>query len=228
MRRAASGRLQLLLKELHVFARLDRGAADRQNDREARPLPDLGAHVDRATVLVDDLADDREAEAGPLADVLGREERIEDLRQHVRGNAVARVRNLDSHRSSSCRAVVIVITPRSSSAWAAFVTRLRMTWLICDGEQSTFGISPNSRRTSALVFSRLCAMTSVLLMPSCRSNLLLAARSRRLKFLRLPTISLIWPSPWTPSFTRSFSSLARPSLRIALAALKTVCMRSRK
>src|SRR5262245_66449810 len=97
MRRAASGRLQLLLKELHVLPRLDRGAADRQNDREARPLPDLGAHVDRATVLVDDLADDREAEAAPLADDLVREERIEDLRQHVPGNAGRRVRNRDSY-----------------------------------------------------------------------------------------------------------------------------------
>ena len=48
-------------------------------------------------MLLDDPVGDREAEAGALADFLGREERIEDARQDVRGNPRTRVLHDGDH-----------------------------------------------------------------------------------------------------------------------------------
>ena len=53
-------------------------AADRQGDGERRAAADLALDVDAAVVLLDDGVADGQAETGPLADALGREERIED------------------------------------------------------------------------------------------------------------------------------------------------------
>ena len=49
-------------------------------------------------MLLDDLERDRQAHAGALADRLGGEERVEDLRHHVLRDAAAVVLDLDAHR----------------------------------------------------------------------------------------------------------------------------------
>ena len=67
------------------------------------PCADLGLDLDRAAVALDDAVDDRQAEAGALADVLGGEERVEDARQHLGAGCRGR-----------CRAISIV-TPVASS-----------------------------------------------------------------------------------------------------------------
>src|SRR5689334_12286864 len=54
-----------------------------QQDPEGGPGADLALHRDAAAMTIDDAVNDRQAEARTLADVLGREERIEDLRDHV-------------------------------------------------------------------------------------------------------------------------------------------------
>src|SRR4051794_29557245 len=59
------------------------GSPHRNDDPERGSRADLALDHDAAAVPVDDAVDNREAEAGALADVLGREERIEDLRDHV-------------------------------------------------------------------------------------------------------------------------------------------------
>ena len=46
---------------------------------------------DEAARLLDDAVDRREPEAGPLADLLGREEWLEDLAEHVRRDPAAGV-----------------------------------------------------------------------------------------------------------------------------------------
>ncbi len=58
---------------------LDRRLDDRQPDGEARP-PQVVARpdLDTAPVLLDDAVGDGQAQPGALADVLGREERVED------------------------------------------------------------------------------------------------------------------------------------------------------
>ena len=61
------------------------------------PLPISGIAEDEAAGLLDDAVDHRQAEAGALADLLGGEERLEDLLQHVRRDAGAGVLDLDQH-----------------------------------------------------------------------------------------------------------------------------------
>ena len=67
-------------------------ARERQREREARALADGAVAGDRAAVLLHDAVGDRQAEAGALADLLGREERIVDARQLLGRNARARCR----------------------------------------------------------------------------------------------------------------------------------------
>src|SRR5262245_18036587 len=57
----------------------------------------LRLDLELAAVLLDDLVADGEPEPGALAHVLGGEERIEDARQHVGGNAMAVVGDVDRH-----------------------------------------------------------------------------------------------------------------------------------
>jgi hypothetical protein len=90
--------------------------------------------------------------------------------------------------------VIAMMPPFSGVAWAALVTRLRKTWLICEGEHDTCGMSPKFLRTS-LNLTRLRAIWSVLSRPSCRSNRATLLRSSRLKFLRFETSSEIWLMP---------------------------------
>jgi hypothetical protein len=68
-----------------------------QEDVERGAAIGLGLHIDEAAGLFDDAIDRRQAEAGALADFLGREERLEDLVDDVGRNAGAGVGNVDSH-----------------------------------------------------------------------------------------------------------------------------------
>ncbi len=67
----------------------DRVVLDRewQDDAEGRPLARLGGDGDPAARLLDDSVDGREAEARALPRILGREERLEDVRDGLRIHA---------------------------------------------------------------------------------------------------------------------------------------------
>ena len=56
---------------------------------------DLAPHLNLSSVALDDAQADGEPKPCPLALALGREERIEDLRQHVGGDTAARICDLD-------------------------------------------------------------------------------------------------------------------------------------
>src|SRR5215211_8484072 len=70
-------------------------AGYRKRDAETRAPVRPRGDVDPAVVCVDDLANDRQAEAGALW--LGREERTEDLVDDVRRHAGAVVHHIDLH-----------------------------------------------------------------------------------------------------------------------------------
>ena len=59
----------------------------RQLHPEGRPLPRLGLDLDPAVVLLDNTMNDREPEAHPAADILRREERLEQPPARLRGHA---------------------------------------------------------------------------------------------------------------------------------------------
>src|SRR5262245_59234606 len=67
----------------------------RQPDRERRALTLVTFHVDRAAMLLDQLADRRQAEADTLR--LGREQRLENLAELIRGDARAVVDDGKTH-----------------------------------------------------------------------------------------------------------------------------------
>ena len=66
---------------------LDRAGRGRQVDREARAAGSGVAHLDATAALRDDPVHGREAEARADAVLLRREERLEDVRQDVVGDA---------------------------------------------------------------------------------------------------------------------------------------------
>src|SRR5450759_3148214 len=70
-------------------------AADRQDDPEGGPPAGSALELDPTTVIGHDALADREAEAGPLADRLGREERVEDPRADRRRDPAAIVGDLE-------------------------------------------------------------------------------------------------------------------------------------
>src|SRR5947208_3070938 len=65
---------------LLLFGRRHRAVDARQIDGEGAALADAARDVDRAARVGDDAVDQRQAEAGALADFLGGEERLEDAR----------------------------------------------------------------------------------------------------------------------------------------------------
>ena len=73
------------------------GEVARQQDAERRALAGLAVAEHVAAGLLDDAVDHRQAEAGALADLLGGEERLEDLVLDLGRNAVAGVLDLDQH-----------------------------------------------------------------------------------------------------------------------------------
>ena len=69
----------------------------RQENAERRAGARLALAEDIAARLLDDAVDHRQAEAGALADLLGGEERLENLRAHVGRDAVSVVLDFDQH-----------------------------------------------------------------------------------------------------------------------------------
>src|SRR5207249_2172421 len=80
-------------------------AVDRQGDLERRAAAEFAFHLNRAAVLADDLLADGEAKARAGTHVLGGKHGLEDARQHVRLDAVARVRHLDGHFRRARRSI---------------------------------------------------------------------------------------------------------------------------
>ncbi len=68
-----------------------------QVDRERRSLARLAVDVDEAVVLLDDAVDRGQPEAGALADVLGGEERLEEVGQRLLVHAAAVVAHGQQH-----------------------------------------------------------------------------------------------------------------------------------
>ena len=114
----------------------------RQKDRELRALARLAVDEDEAAGLLDDAVDGREAEPGAGADLLGREERLEDARQILLGDADAGIGDLDQHiiagrhdlvrragsaPSLATLAVRMVSVPPPGIASRALTARLMMT-----------------------------------------------------------------------------------------------------
>src|SRR2546427_427742 len=62
---------------------------DREVEREGRSPP-FALGTEPAAVLLDDAVGDGQAEAGAGAHLLGREERLEDARQHLRWDEIGR------------------------------------------------------------------------------------------------------------------------------------------
>ena len=109
-----------------------RGAVEGQVDAE--PAPHAGAlDLDPAAVVGDDAVADAQAQAGPAAERLGGEERVEDPRQHVGRDAAAVVGDLDDdlavdrpgRRPGSCPSALAAVLDRLQ----AFISRFRNTWL---------------------------------------------------------------------------------------------------
>jgi hypothetical protein len=76
---------------------LDGGVHPGQIDPERRALSFRAFQVDVALALGDDAVHGRQTETGSLADLLGREEGLEDAGPHLGGHAMARVRHRQHH-----------------------------------------------------------------------------------------------------------------------------------
>ena len=100
---------------------------ERKRQREARALTDRAVAGNRAAVLLDDAVGDRQPQAGALADVLRREERIVDARQLLGRNARAGVADLDRRRRLASARVTIVSQPPFGMASRALRNRFRNT-----------------------------------------------------------------------------------------------------
>src|SRR5438876_1094773 len=82
--------------------------ADWQDDAKRRPATGNALDLDRPPVALDDAVRDREAEAGPDANSLGGEARVEDARQVLRGDTTSAVGDLDDHAPEMRGAAVAV------------------------------------------------------------------------------------------------------------------------
>ena len=80
---------------IFVCAAAGLGVLAQQQDRDRGSLAEFAFDLDRSAGLVREAMDLRQAEAGALADRLGREERIEDLAQDVGSDAGAGIRDAD-------------------------------------------------------------------------------------------------------------------------------------
>ena len=88
-----------------LFARASaaRENADGRRKRESSSLTDAAVAGDGAAVLLDDSVGDGETEAGPLADVFRREERIVDAREVIRRDARSGIGHLDHRLAARAR-----------------------------------------------------------------------------------------------------------------------------
>ena len=118
------------------------GRGGREGEREdgAGPLGPVGG-AEVAAVGQGDLAGDRQAQAGALG--LGREERLEQVRQDLgrRAPARCRPRSPRPRRRAGSSRVVSRSTPPRGMAWRALVVRLRKTWSRAGGAIATGGRS---------------------------------------------------------------------------------------
>ena len=92
-------------------------------------------------VVADDPVADREAQPGPAAHRLGREEGLEDVRQVLGTDPAAVVLDLHEDGGLAVGPGAHSIGPSRSEAWMAFCRMLRKTWLILPGWQATGGSS---------------------------------------------------------------------------------------
>ena len=113
--------------------------APAETQREPRALPDAALAVDRAVVLADDAVGDRQAEAGALADRLGREERIVDARRGARSECRSRCRPPRRRRVPSSTRVATDSQPPFGIASRAFRNRFRNTCCSLCSTPSTTG-----------------------------------------------------------------------------------------
>ena len=143
--------------------------------RKVVPLPGVGIRIDEAAGLLDDAVDGREAEAGALADLLGREERLEDLVDDLGRDAGAGVGHLDQHivgrracpcsciRAASAASTLAVRTlslPPFGMASRALTARLTMT--CSNWEMSAFtGHRSRPCMTSSVTFSPISRRSSM-------------------------------------------------------------------
>ena len=91
--------------------RLDVSAPGMWRGRKMRkivPLPSSELDIDEAAGLLDDAVDRRQAEAGALADILGREERLENLVHDVGAMPVPVSFDLDQHVIAERQTLVLV------------------------------------------------------------------------------------------------------------------------
>ena len=122
---------------------------DRQDHTEAAPPAGRALDLDPPAVVGDDAVADRQPQARPLADWLGREERLEYPRQDLLRDAAAVVRHLQNHLVAP-RRVSISIRPAprpvASIACMALTRRFRTTWLICAGRRRPEALHPPAAR----------------------------------------------------------------------------------
>ena len=103
-----------------------------QRDVDARAAAGRALDADGAAALLDDAVDDREAEAGAAADLLGRVERLEHARAHLFAHAGAGVDDAEARHAVAAVvvaavAVAMVSWPPDGIASRALTARLRMT-----------------------------------------------------------------------------------------------------
>ncbi len=122
--------------------RVAEALAHGRKTRNSAPARGRAVDLDPAVVVLDDAVADRQAEAGPLALVLGGEERLEDLlavgggdpRAACRRSTAPRTRRAAPDRARPCaapraRSTRAACRP-SGMAWMAFMSRLRQTcWI---------------------------------------------------------------------------------------------------
>ena len=90
----------------------------RQPDAKEAALAEMALDFERAAVIADDAVADREAQACPFADRLGREEGLEDVRQVLGTDPAAVVFDLDQDSVSPSGRVRTSITPsRRTPGW---------------------------------------------------------------------------------------------------------------
>ena len=126
------------------------GARPAGEMREAGAAAGALADVDAAAVRLDDLARDREAEAGAAR--RGGEERLEDARAQLGRHARAGVGDADLAPRRRRRAPRASTSPPRGTASAAFASRPSSTWL----DQVGVGLDRRQRRRCRGAATRIC------------------------------------------------------------------------
>src|SRR5215475_8803660 len=98
--RVESGRREIELGDVNSTLWL-RGVNLRQPDGKSRAALRSVGRLDPALVFFNDTAGDGQAESGPLADFLGRKERIENVREVLGRNPRAGVRHAQPDKGSA-------------------------------------------------------------------------------------------------------------------------------